>query len=443
MESGIIIIIRRTRDTRYSVSSLVAALDVELQGLPVNVVIADSFDKVLDIIGRRPDRIKIVAYSLLTTQLPKMLSEITYLNNKAKPSMKNLLTVVGGPHASGDPVGSIKLGFDYVFIGEAEESLPAFIRSLFEGEDPIEKVSGILTRRDGEYVFTGRAKYVDLNKFPPFAYWRNLFSPIEITRGCPFGCKYCQVSIMHGARPRHRSLKNVLKYSEILLKSGRKDLRFISPNAFSYLGDGLKLNVDGLCGLVESLHKLARSFGGRFFLGTFPSEVRPEHAAEEDVVKCISGKVSNKRIIIGAQSGSERVLKAINRGHDVNDVLNAVYVLNKYGFEVDIDFILGLPPEEYEDMEKSIKLMELLVSRFRARIHAHYYLPLPGSPFDVAEPRPIPIPLRKRLFKLLGRGRLYGDWLRQERLSREIVSLWRAGIIKGLRGLREVKIKKP
>jgi B12-binding domain/radical SAM domain protein len=442
MPKRVLVILRRTRSTKYSIASLVAALDTKLFKEPVKVVIRDSLNEIIKDIKESKEDIIIVGYSLLTTQLPLMLDEIAVLNEVKQRTQKNLITVIGGPHASGDPVGSLNLGFDYAFVNEAEETFPRFIKALIHGEDVISKVPGILTVLDRNYVFTGRPKPINLDEFPPFAYWRGLFAPIEITRGCPFGCRYCQVSVMHGAKPRHRSLENVLYYSEILLKHGRRDLRFISPNAFSYLGDGIRLNINGLCSLVEGLTDLTKRLKGRFFLGTFPSEVRPEHAAVEEAVKCIKGKVANRRIIIGAQSGSDRVLKAINRGHSVDDVIEAVEVLNKHGFEVDIDFIMGMPPEEEEDMEKSIKLMEFLTSRYKVRIHAHYYLPLPGSPFDIAEPKPIPNRIRKRLYKLLGRGKLYGDWLKQEELSKQIVSLWRKGIILGFKGWRRVKVLK-
>ena len=440
MEKGLVIA-RRTRETRYSIASLVAAVDTLLgDEIPIKIKVADSFDEVMKAISESSNTKIFLAYSLLTTQIQGMSGELKFLNKIRKQS--SITTVAGGPHASGDPIGTLNLGFDYVLIGEAEESFPALLKALLRKEDPVSKIRGLVTRINGKYVFTGKPRHVDLNKYPPFAYWRNLFSPIEITRGCPFACKYCQVSVMHGAVPRHRSLEKVLRYSEIMIRSGRKDLRFISPNAFSYLGNGRKLNLNGLCDLVDGLYKLTRSLKGRFFLGTFPSEVRPEHAAEEEAVECIRGKVANRRIIIGAQSGSNKVLKAINRGHSVDDVINAVEVLNSHGFEVDVDFVLGMPPEGIDDMEETIRFMELLTSRYKVRIHAHYYLPLPGSPFDVREPKPLPNVVRKRLLKLLGKGKLYGDWIKQEKLSREIVSLWRRGVILGFKGWRKVKVLK-
>ena len=202
---------------------------------------------------------------------------------------------------------------------------------------------------------------------------------------------------------------------------------------------GREVNVEAVCELVESLHGLAREFKGRIFLGTFPSEVRPEHAAVEEATSCIAGRVANRSVIIGAQSGSDEVLLKINRGHDAETVVEAVETLNKYGFVADVDFIFGMPQETPEDMEASVDLAETLVSRYRARIHAHYYLPLPGTPIDHLDPKPIPERVFKRLLRLLGKGLLYGDWLKQVELSRGIVELRRRGVIVGLRGWREIR----
>ncbi len=432
------LIFRAMKDNRYSISALIAAIESKLRG--VKVLCAKNIEEIigsLDFLSRKGYKV-VISYSILTTQLPQLLDEMNALE-KIKNTYKDAIFIAGGPHPSGDPVGTLNLGFDYVFVGEAEDNVIDFIESLIDGKDPLSSVRGLMVKDGDSYIFTGRPKYVDLDLYPPFPYWRGMFSPIEITRGCPFACRYCQVSVMHGAKPRHRSLENVLKYSEIMLKSGRKDLRFISPNSFSYLGNGRRINLDGLCSLVRGLEILTKEYKGRFFLGTFPSEVRPEHAKIEEAVRCIAGKVANKRVIIGAQSGSEDILKKINRGHGIEDVIEAVEVLNKYGFTVDIDFILGLPLEEPEDMEESVRFMEFLTSKFKARIHIHYYLPLPGSPFDMAKPKPIPQPLRKKLFKLLGKGKIYGDWFKQEKLSESITDLWRKGIILGFKGWKYVK----
>jgi DNA-binding PadR family transcriptional regulator len=62
-------------------------------------------------------------------------------------------------------------------------------------------------------------------------------------------------------------------------------------------------------------------------------------------------------------------------------------------------------------------------------VRLHTYLPLPGTPLAKYGIKPIPNTVKKELMKLLGRGVIFGDWLKQEELARKIVELMKEGII--------------
>jgi len=154
-------------------------------------------------------------------------------------------------------------------------------------------------------ITTGRARPVDLDKHDPFPYWRRIINPLEITRGCPYGCLYCQVSYIHGMSYRHRSIEKIVFYVKEMARIGVRDYRFITPDSLSY---GLtKISREPDTGLIEellsSIHSALRGIGGRVFYGSFPSEVRPEHV-NKDVVRVLRKYVNNREIIVGAQSGS-------------------------------------------------------------------------------------------------------------------------------------------
>lgn len=419
---------------KYSINALVAAL--HRHGYRDSLYLTTTGDGLLEAAARLRGKydLLVVGMSLMTAQLPSRLGLIGELRRARK---KNVLLVLGGPHASGDPAGTIlSLGFDAAFVGEAEESFPRLLEALEEGED-LSSVKGIVYRCDDRLAFTGKDRPVDLDRYPPFPYWERRFGPIEITRGCPWGCRYCQVPYMHGALLRHRSVEAVARAAEAFYRAGMRDLRFISPDSFAYGGDERRLNFEALAGLVETLYRLAQAYGGRLFFGTFPSEVRPEFVTD-DTMRLIKGRVANNSIIFGAQSGSERMLKLLGRGHGVEAVLEAVETAKRHGFRSDVDFIFGLPGETREDVEASLALAEKLVA-MGARIHAHTFLPLPGSPLADAPPGKIPGWARKRLHRLIGLGGLYGQWEQQERLAKTIAELREKGVILGRRGWRLVK----
>ncbi len=426
------LILYRTRFTRYSVNVISSAADL-VDDVDIYIVENIEPSKSASLFNALKARysIGIVAVSLNTFALvdDNFRAKLVRLIRTAK--MKGFITLAGGPHASGDPLGTLNiLGFDYAVIGEGEETICEFLSTIVNSLDPL-KVKGLFTIVDEKPLFTGRRdKHIDLDDYPPFPYWRHLYNPIEITRGCPHGCKYCQVSYIFGREMRHRSINVIIEHIDIMLSDGLNDVRFVSPDSLSY---GLKYYkrepaLEVIEELFTRIHNVFEKHGrGRLFFGTFPSEVRPEHLTR-DAAKLLSRYVSNKNIIMGAQSGSNRVLKILGRGHTIEDVFEAVENATKYGFQPDIDFIVGLPVEEEEDLVLTLRAIKKLVE-LGARIHLHTFMPLPGTPYAYKSPKHVPQWFRREVMRIIGKGGGYGQWLKQEEISRKIVELRQKGII--------------
>ncbi|MFN4132671.1 MAG: TIGR04013 family B12-binding domain/radical SAM domain-containing protein, partial [Caldimicrobium sp.] len=250
--------------------------------------------------------------------------------------------------------------------------------------------------------------------------------PIEITRGCPFLCKYCQTPRLFGVKVRHRSIEKILFYDEALLKKGIRDLRFITPNAFAYgSSDGKTLNLEALNLLLSELHKLTQIYNGRIFFGSFPSEVRPEHVNEE-TINLIKNYCANDNLVIGAQTGSEKMLEYLARGHTVEDVRRAVKLILKAGLKAKVDFIFGLPGESEDTLKETLSFMEEL-AHLGAIIHAHTFLPLPQTPFMKKTPGNLSPEILNFIKKYLPKGQIFGNWEKQrflaEKISKELYNL--------------------
>ncbi len=438
MQSETAVVLLKTPQTKYSVNALTAILDTRLN-TPVYII--EDKDK-LPIIARQLSvRYKkiIVGLSLLTYMLAddEFLNYIVWLNGVLRST--GAVSIAGGPHASGDPIGTVySLGFKYAIVGEAEETLTELVEAIAEGGDPL-SVKGVFTTTDGGPVFTGRGRTVNLDDYPPYPYWRYMYNPIEITRGCPYGCKYCQVSYMHGFTLRHRSIDNIINYAGFMARAGLRDLRFISPDSLAYglRGGEREPRLDMVEELLSGLYeKYVKEYGMRIFYGTFPSEVRPEHLTRE-AVRILRRYVANREIILGAQTGSNRLLRLIGRGHSIEDVYTAVENAVTYGFTPDVDYIFGLPGETTEDLEETIRSIEKLVS-MGARIHLHVFLPLPGTPYAHAPPGRVPGWVKKRLARIIGGGRAYGQWMHQEKLAARIAVLRERGVI-----MPRIRLKPP
>ncbi|TAJ43821.1 TIGR04013 family B12-binding domain/radical SAM domain-containing protein [Methanofollis fontis] len=296
-------------------------------------------------------------------------------------------TIVGGPHAAACPARVAEYA-DYVVTGEGEYALPRLLRAIESGMTGA--VPGVMHRRS---PFCPVDHTVFLPAYPPFSRMKGY---IEISRGCPFGCAYCQTPSIFGRRMRHRPVDQIARFA-----AHYRDARFVTPNALAYGSDGITPRLDR----VERLFRALQN--NEIYFGTFPSEVRPEFVTDESL-DLITRYCSNKRLHFGAQSGSDRVLRSLRRGHTVADVRRAIDAVRDHGMMPVVDFIVGLPCEEDGDQLATLDLVHEVVRRGRA--HVHLFIPLPGTPMAGMRPRPLLPEVQRDLGRLALAGRISGSW---------------------------------
>jgi B12-binding domain/radical SAM domain protein len=322
-----------------------------------------------------------------------------------------VLHVAGGAHPTAAPEATLRAGFDVVVPGEGERALLALLGRVARGEDP-RAGRGLAVLRDGRLARTGREEPVVLDEHPPFSAQRGRAGPIEITRGCVWACRYCQTATLHRARFRHRSPDAVARGAAALARRGMRDVRFVTPSALSYGAEGAEVRLEAVRELLERVRGAAGP-DARIFLGTFPSEIRPEHASPE-ALALLRRHVANEALSIGAQSGSDRVLAAVRRGHRAEDVLRAVRLAIEAGFVPEVDVILGLPGEEEDDREATRRLVRACAER-GARVRAHAFMPLPGTPLADAQAGAVDPRTAAIVEELASRGAARGQWKKQGR----------------------------
>ena len=97
-----------------------------------------------------------------------------------------------------------------------------------------------------------------------------------------------------------------------------------------------------------------KSFNIEILLGNFPSEISPRHLAQcPDAALSLKNAVANKKILIGGQSASQRMLKIMRRAHTVKDIEDSIMILNSAGFLPIVDILFGIPGEKFNDRMKS------------------------------------------------------------------------------------------
>ncbi len=362
----------------------------------------------------------VAAWSFYSTDFAAATRDLAEV--RAHTSDLDVLHVAGGVHATAEPRATLRAGFDLAALGEGEHTSVVLIDAIARDAD-FRALQGTAHLDGDRLVSHGPGERIELDDWPAFNATHKKWNAIEITRGCVYACSFCQTPYMFKARFRHRSVANVRAHVDAMARSGSRFMRFLTPTSLSYGSDGTEPNLDA----VDHLLSEVRAGAGRdskIYFGTFPSEVRPEHVTER-ALEILARWIDNRSLVIGGQSGSERVLEATRRGHTVGDVVRAVELCLAHGFRPDVDFLLGLPGETREDRDASMALAEKLVA-MGARIHSHAFMPLPGTPLRDAEPEEIEPETALRMSRLESRGAAYGQWRKQIVTATDLVRARRA-----------------
>ncbi len=345
----------------------------------------------------------LLMYSFMTPHLPQICQEISQLYNIRS---RNLKLVAGGAHTSGNPVSSLKAGFDYAYSGPAETGLVSFLQDFLQGELP------------GGAVVYQAPDVISLDRSIPDSYIFPISPPIEISRGCYWNCAFCQTSCR---KTLHRSMNSFQEIYSVFKKRGHnRRINFICPSSFEYGAENPR-HPD--LSAIEELLRFCRAEGtDHLEFGIFPSETRP-NTVTEPMLKLVTRYCTNRKLTIGAQSGSDRLLKVIRRGHSVEDVEFACDLAAKSGLQPHVDLIFGFPDENREDRRLTIDLINRLLKKYGARIHLHYFIPLSGT--DMAEDIPARLDYRTidQIDKLEKDGVCTGWWREGRKMSDAVIEV--------------------
>jgi B12-binding domain/radical SAM domain protein len=404
-EVDLAIVLRYRRAVTYGHHTLLAALEEHRTDTAYEVSFAVDADECADQIARSRGRAArvLVLWSFYSPDAAALAAELALVKARAPGAVH----VAGGVHATAEPVQTLDAGWDIAAVGEGEATLLALVDARGEPRD----VPGLVFRDGGgEVVRTGRARRQPLDAYRAFPLSYRRYNPIEITRGCVYACRFCQTPFMFSARFRHRSVDNVRWHVRRMRERGLRDVRFITPTSLSY---GSQTEEPDLAAVEELLAACREEIGpgGRVFFGSFPSEIRPEHVSVA-ALRLVRRYCANDNLIVGAQSGSAGVLAAAKRGHGVQEVRRAVRLGIQEGFRINVDMIFGMPGEGPAELADSLDLAAELAD-LGARIHAHTFMPLPGTPWRDAPPGDVDPETISEVDRLSRRGALYGHWQRQ------------------------------
>jgi B12-binding domain/radical SAM domain protein len=418
-----VFIVHHARTGMVALNVITAAVGADPRTAEVPIRFAKTREEVAAAVDEAAaaGALPVVGWSFYSTDFPAAAAALAWVKEHARA---RALHVAGGVHATAEPLATLRAGFDLCALGEGEATAIALFATLREGGDPRALRGFAYLDADGSLVSHGPGDRAALDAYPAFNLKHRKFNAVEITRGCVYACAFCQTPYVFKARFRHRSVADVAAHVAVLRREQLPYVRFVTPTALSYGSEDETPNLDAVEALLAAVRE-AYGPEGRVYFGTFPSEVRPEHVTEASLA-VLKRWVNNDNLVIGAQSGSQRVLDATRRGHTALDVVRAVRLTVAAGLVPNVDFLLGLPGETADDRAASLRLAEDLVA-MGARIHSHAFLPLPGTPLRDAVPEPIDQASALWMARLESRGAMYGQWRQQVVAAEDLMRRRRAG----------------
>ncbi|MAV98371.1 MAG: tRNA (N6-isopentenyl adenosine(37)-C2)-methylthiotransferase MiaB [Rhodobiaceae bacterium] len=225
---------------------------------------------------------------------------------------------------------------------------------------------------------------------------------LTIQEGCDKFCTFCVVPYTRGAE-YSRTAKELVEETKQLLSQGVSEITLLGQNVNAYHGEGLNGGISNLANLIYELSKLAGLERIRYTTN-HPVDVNQELIdAHRDIKKLMP------YIHLPIQSGSNRILKLMNRKHTCEEYIEIIEKIRNARSDIALssDFITGFPGETDKDFELTIDLVKKIKY---AQAYSFNYSPRPGTPSADYE-KQIPQNIKSERLKLLQ------DILKQQQLE--------------------------
>jgi len=286
--------------------------------------------------------------------------------------------IVSGSDSTDHYESYLQKGADFIILGEAEFTLLDLFTSLQNNKTDFHSIQGLAFLHQGEIIqTTKRAVIRDLDNLP-FPAWdlvdiepyrqswlkqAGYFSlNMVTTRGCPFKCNWCAKPI-YGNRYNSRSPQNVVMELKWLKEKFHFDHIWFCDDIF-----GLKP------GWVNEFAALLEKENLRF---RFKIQCRADLLLQENNIDALA-RAGCDNVWIGAESGSQKILDAMDKGITIDQIRQATQLLKKYGIKPSFFIQFGYPGEIKEDIRKTIRMINELLP-YEIGISVSY--PLPGTVF--------------------------------------------------------------
>lgn len=284
-----------------------------------------------------------------------------------KSNFPEVPIVVGGPHptvTADDTLRNIP-EIEIVCRGEGEYTFLDLVRAIDKKED-LGRVKGISFRlKNGQVVHNPEREQIqDLDSLPlpardllPIDEYRQniplsdkICTNMMTSRGCPYSCAFCSAAEQWGHKIRHHSPDNVVNEIEHLMKNYKLD----GVGFFDAVFTMDRKRVIAICQKI-----LERKLDIGWWC-----EARA-NTIDKEMVNWMR-KAGCEHISMAVESGSDKILKNINKAITVEQAIEAAKIIKGAGIKLKAFFMHSLPGETYEDIKKTVFLSKYFVNKIGA-----------------------------------------------------------------------------
>ena len=243
--------------------------------------------------------------------------------------------VIGGPYVTTSAEHLPEA--DHIFLGEAETTLPEFVRDLERGA----------TKRLYQAAERPALSAAPIPDFQLADLRRYSAMPVQYLRGCPFQCEFCDIIEIYGRVPRTKSNEQMLAELDALFRLGWRGMVFIVDDNFI----GNKRNVKKL---LPALADWSERHGRPF---SFITEASVNLAEDEELLDGMR-RAHFRRVFLGIETPVEASLKEAQKGQNMRrNLLDSVKKIQSYGMEVMAGFIVGFDNDPDDIFERQIEFI--------------------------------------------------------------------------------------
>ncbi|HET9108486.1 MAG TPA: radical SAM protein [Steroidobacteraceae bacterium] len=262
-------------------------------------------------------------------QFPRQRELLEYYRSRGH------FVAAGGSYASLCPEQYEHLA-DSVICGEAEQIWPQFCADFEAGR------ALALYRETGTVdLHTSPTPRFDLLKLPLYT-----TATVQFSRGCPFMCEFCDIIVMFGRKPRHKSLEQIGRELDVLREQGVRKVFFVDDNLIGNIKVAktlLRFLVD-----YQERHRYSFSFGTEASL----------NLAQDEELMDLFRAAHFRWAFIGIESPDEASLRETRKLQNVRqDPLAAVQSLHSHGIEVLAGFIVGFDNDTVTTFERQYEFI--------------------------------------------------------------------------------------